>query len=375
MRHTSLHLSALFTAGLMMISPLAAEGTATAISEPSAQIQRRDVAQGLYELAYSPAQDALFVASAGGRGEDGEPARILRLNPTTLETDAEIALPNRGFGLALDDASGRLYVGDTFSATVTVIDTTANAVIGAVQLAEKVADETGEKKFPHSFRELVIDPRRNRLYAPGLAMRDSALYVIDTAGLKVEKVLSGFGAGATGIALDAARNRLYVSNLQGELYTVDTNAPEILARVETEGDQLLNLALDTSGKRLFATDQGNDHITRLRSGLLPDYKIKGKGNQALVLNAADGKTIRLLPTGAGPVAPLVDEERARLYVTNREDGTVSVFDTGSYELLAKINLPEHPNSLALDRRNNVLFVTVKNAEGNKGKESVVRLAF
>jgi YVTN family beta-propeller protein len=139
-----------------------------------------------------------------------------------------------------------------------------------------------------------------------------------------------------------------------------------------EGDQLLNLALDAAGERIFATDQGNEFIDKMRADVLPDYKLRGEGNRVVVLDG-EGRTIRHLPTGAGPVAPLVGGER--LYVTNRDDGTVSVFDTKSYELLEKIALPVHPNSLALDRERNALFVTVKKAHGEKGAESVVRIGF
>lgn len=97
----------------------------------------------------------------------------------------------------------------------------------------------------------------------------------------------------------------------------------------------------------------------------------------LVLNTGNGATIRSLPTGEGPIAPLFDAARKCLYVTNRGEDSVSVFDTDSYALLERIDLPAHPNSLAFDPRDGALFVTVKNGEdGPQGKaESVVRIGF
>lgn len=385
MQPSNRYLPALLAAAMMMLSgPLAAQDAPTTISEPSERIVRRELAPALYEVAYSPAENAVFVASAGGRGEGAATGRVFRLDPTTLETEAEIVLPGSGFGLALDDAAGRLYVGDTTQATVTVIDIAANTVVGTVRLAEKVTNDKGEEAFPHAFRQLVLDPARNRLYAPGFAFQNSALYVVDTDALEVETVLSGFGVAAAGVTLDAERNRLYVSNLQGELYILDTNSLEIVGKAETAGDQLLNLALDASGGRVFATDQGNAWIVQVTPEYLPDYKIKGEGNQVLVLDADNGETIRTVPTGADPIVPLFDAERARLYVTNREGRSVTVFDTGSYQLLETINLPVHPNSLTLDRENNALFVTVKNAPQHGAEEgaapqisneNVVRIAF
>ena len=97
----------------------------------------------------------------------------------------------------------------------------------------------------------------------------------------------------------------------------------------------------------------------------------------LVLNAADSKLVASLPTGAGPLAMLVDEPRQRLYVTSRNAGTVSVFDTRTNALLQTIALPTHPNSLALDARRNALYVTVKSGQSDpKGSnESVARIQF
>jgi len=40
----------------------------------TAAVQRQAVAKGLYELAYSPKQNAVFVASSGGFGDDAGPA-------------------------------------------------------------------------------------------------------------------------------------------------------------------------------------------------------------------------------------------------------------------------------------------------------------
>lgn len=373
-------LTALLAAALLATaSPLAAQTSPQTppltTAEPSGRILRRETAPGLYEIVYSQAQNAVFVASAGGRGEGSAPASILRLDPVTLDIQAEIALPGKGFGLALDDQAGRLYVGDTTAASIAVIDLATNSVTGTVQLAEKVENEKGEMAYPHGLRELVLDPARNRLYAPGLGFRDSVLYVVDTEELAVAAVLPDFGAAATGIQFDAGHDRLYVSNLQGELHILDAAGPERLARVATSGDQLLNLALDAAGDRIFATDQGNDWITGVTPDYVPGYVVKGEGNQVLVLNAADGATLQVLPTGADPVAPLFDAARSRLYVSNREGSSITVFDTETYALLETIALPVHPNSMALDPVNNALFVTVKNPPGQGGDESVVRIEF
>lgn len=381
----ALALAAALAGCAQQASAPAATGAAAAAqpaTKQAGEIRRQALAQGLYEIAYSARQDAVFVASAGGRGEGAAPSKILRLHPETLAVQAEIPLERKGFGIALDDAGNRLYVGNTNDGSVTAIDTATNRVVGVVQLTEKAKvkgpDGKEVERFPYNFREIAVDPANHRLYMPGLRAQDSALFVVDTRALKLEKIVSGFGFMATGVALDAQGGKLYVSNLQGQVFTVDTRTLAA-TQAEAPGDQLINLALAPSAQRLLATDQGLPNLDGMRAKqpALASYQQRGKGNQVLVLNPADGKLVASLPTGAGPLAMLVDEPRQRLYVTSRNAGTVSVFDTRTNALLQTIALPTYPNSLALDARRNALYVTVKSGQSDpKGSnESVARIQF
>lgn len=323
---------------------------------------QKPVAQSLYEIVHSARQDAVFVASAGGRGEAGPPAQILKLDPGTLEPLARITLPGKGFGLALDDAADRLYITDATDASVTVVDTATGTVTGQVRLAEKTTDDEGRTGFPFHCRELALDTIAGKLYAPCHSMQDSVLCIIDTARLEVEARLTGFGFVATGIATDPSRQRLFISNAEGQVITVATDTGQITRTVATAGDQLMNIALDPAGGRVFATDQGHEFFETLWARHLPGYSRKGSGNQLLVLDAETGATIRQIPTGAGPLAVLYDAGRQLICVTERSGAAVSLFDSESYALKDRITLEGHPNSLALDDRNGILYVTAKQGE-------------
>lgn len=343
------------------------------------EVLRRQIAPNLYEIVYSAEQDAVFVASSGGRDLTEQPSKILRLNPETLDVQAEIILKERGYGLTLDDGSGRLYVGA--AGVLTVIDIKTNQLIDAIKLADKVKrinhDGKEVERFPHSFRGSVVDPVNQRLYTPGQWFDDSALYVVNTSSMKVERVLNGFGFLATGIALDADGNRLYVSNQQGQLFTVDTNTLAV-SKTEVESDQMLNLTFDRKRQRILATDQGADRVEDLRGKLggLTEYTKRSEGNRLVGFDANSGKLVTNLRTGEAPIAVQVDELRQRVYVTNRGAGMLTVFDGANDVLLQTVSLPQHPNSLALDPKRNAVFVTVKNSEAERGStESVARIQF
>ncbi|HHA2386433.1 TPA: YncE family protein, partial [Stenotrophomonas maltophilia] len=344
----------------------------------TAAVQRQAVAKGLYELAYSPKQNAVFVASSGGFGDDAGPSQVLRLNPATLAVETRIPLERKAFGVVLDDAHNRLYVGNTVDLSVTVVDTAQSKAVGTIQLMEKKTGKDGKAAYTHDLRELVVDSAANRLYVTGHSSQpdvSSVLFVIDTTTLKVVNTIDGLGnAKAPGLALDAANKRVYTSNLLADLVVVGTDSNKVVAQHRIAAEQPMNIALDPAGKRLFVTDQGSEFLRGYQaksSGLVS----KHPGQRVLVVDRNTGKELASIPTDAGPLGILLDAPRKRLYVTNREAGTVTAYNSDSYQKVATYKVPTHPNSLALDAKNNVLFVSIKNGEkDDKGAdESVARI--
>lgn len=355
--------------------PAASPSAPGAAAEQGQRVQRAALAKGLYEVAYSARQDAVFVASSGGFGDDAGPSRILRLNPQTLAVEREIPLDRKAFGLALDDAGGRLYVGNTVDLSVTVVDVAENRVVGVVQLEEKVKGKDGALAYPRDLRQVIVDPATRRLFLQGHS-DDSVLYVVNTDTLKVDKIIPGLGGPkAPGLAFDRAGHRLFVTNLRGELITIDTRTLTIAKRVDIPAEQPLNIAFDPSSKRLFVTDQGLEMIRKYQASSIPGFQSKHPGNRVVVFDADSGRQLHAIPTDAGPMGILLDARRQRLYVTNRAAGNVGIYDSRSYAPIGTIALPTHPNSLALDPQRNVLYVTIKNGEGDAegANESVARI--
>lgn len=357
-------------------SPTAQNAPNIAQLSPAPQVLQQAIAPGLYELAYSPNQNALFVASAGGFGPDAPASQLLRLDPQTLAVQAQTELPLRGFGVALDDAANRLYVGNGLEGSITVLDTRTLQPVGVISLADKITGSDGKEKFAHHFRQLVLDPANNRLYAPGFSGTDSALYVVNTKDLKVEKVLPGFGPVTTGVALDAQGKRLFLSNLRGGLYEVSTTDLSITNAYQVQADQLINLVFDANSGRLFATDQGLPAINERRQKAEPSFT-PTPGNRLIEFNPNTGAIVQSAAAGQGPIALVFDPASQHLFVTNRGSGSVTVHNAKDLAVEQTIALKDHPNSLSYAPAQQVLFVSVKNGQGSaKGApESVARIAF
>jgi DNA-binding beta-propeller fold protein YncE len=207
---------------------------------------------------------------------------------------------------------------------------------------------------------------------------------VDTRKQQLEKVIPGFGFYATGIAIDEAGRRVFVSNMQGQLMTLNADTLEITHTQEIEADQLLNLVYDPQGNRLLGVDQGIDRDKPRNNYLGQTYTRRSSGHQLFALDADSGKVLAKVDTDQVPIGLLLDAQQQRIYVTNRNGvrvekgaGMVTVFDARSPQRINTLALPPHPNSLALDEANHALFVTVKN-DGAATKagtlESVVRIS-
>ena len=355
-------------------------------------------------MAYSAQQNALFVSAPDWKEESK--SRVLRLDPATLQPQASIAQQAKGFGVALDDRGNRLYLTQGFNGAVGVVDTEHNQALHDITLQNKVNLATAYKQagisgqrlaylleellrfnisndYLYKVREAKFDARSGRLFLPGLGYGvESVLFVVDTRQQKLEKVIPGFGFYATGIALDEAGRRVFVSNMQGQLMTLNADTLTLTATREIDADQLLNLVYDAADNRVLGVDQGIDRDKPRNNYLGKEYSRRSRGHQLFALDADSGKVLARADSDEVPIGLLLDTAQQRIYVTNRNGvrvekgaGTVTVFDAQSLQRLDTLALPPHPNSLAQDGAGNV-FITVKNdAAATKAGtlESVVRI--
>ncbi len=159
---------------------------------------------------------------------------------------------------------------------------------------------------------------------------------MDGDTLKLKTTITQTGTYSTGLAVDAAAKRLYTTNGDGELITVDTGKNSIIDRKKLQDDGkehfYLNLSLDTAGHRAFVTDS--------------------KAAEVLVVDTRNGKVLEKVAAPES-LAVLFNPARNEAYVTHREAGKVSVIDGKTYKVVKTFDTPTHPNSLgALSGRKN-----------------------
>lgn len=325
-------------------------------TQAAEEMLRKAVGKGAYEMAFSQQENALWLATAQSRKTD-KGGVVYRLDPATLAITQSIHSDLKPFGAAINTRTQTLWFGNTTNGSVTAVDAKTGEVKGRVVLDARKRSETVK---PLSPRELAVDETTNTVYITGVG-KESAIWVVDGDTLKLKTTITQTGTYSTGLAVDAAAKRLYTTNGDGELITVDTGKNSIIDRKKLQDDGkehfYLNLSLDTAGHRAFVTDS--------------------KAAEVLVVDTRNGKVLEKVAAPES-LAVLFNPARNEAYVTHREAGKVSVIDGKTYKVVKTFDTPTHPNSLALSADGKTLFVSVKQASSREKEatepDDVIRIA-
>ena len=352
-----MHLRHLFSSrlrgSLLLGSLLVASSFSTQAAE---EMLRKAVGKGAYEMAYSQQENALWLATSQSRKVD-KGGVVYRLDPVTLEVTQAIHNDLKPFGATINNTTQTLWFGNTVNSAVTAIDAKTGEVKGRLVLDDRKRTEDVRPLQP---RELVADDATNTVYISGIG-KESVIWVVDGENIKLKTAIQNTGKMSTGLALDSKGKRLYTTNADGELITIDTADNKILSRKKLLDDDkehfFINISLDTTNQRAFITDS--------------------KAAEVLVVDTRNGN---ILAKVAAPesLAVLFNPARNEAYVTHRQAGKVSVIDAKSYKVVKTFDTPTHPNSLALSADGKTLYVSVKQKSTKQQEatqpDDVIRIA-
>ncbi|ENC8355811.1 YncE family protein [Escherichia coli] len=352
-----MHLRHLFSSrlrgSLLLGSLLVVSSFSTQAAE---EMLRKAVGKGAYEMAYSQQENALWLATSQSRKLD-KGGVVYRLDPVTLEVTQAIHNDLKPFGATINNTTQTLWFGNTVNSAVTAIDAKTGEVKGRLVLDDR---KRTEEVRPLQPRELVADDATNTVYISGIG-KESVIWVVDGGNIKLKTAIQNTGKMSTGLALDSEGKRLYTTNANGELITIDTADNKILSRKKLLDDGkehfFINISLDTARQRAFITDS--------------------KAAEVLVVDTRNGN---ILAKVAAPesLAVLFNPARNEAYVTHRQAGKVSVIDAKSYKVVKTFDTPTHPNSLALSADGKTLYVSVKQKSTKQQEatqpDDVIRIA-
>lgn len=315
-----------------------------------ASLSQRTLGDGLYEMAYLPAQSALVVASAQGfKAVNG--GMIYRLDPTTLATKAETHTDLKNFGMAVADDGKAFYTTNSLDGGISKVDAQSGKVLQRLMFVGK--DKDGD---PIGAREVLF--HNNQLFI-GRVADPGFISIVDAKTMTLKGRIDNAGKWVTGLIYSPLTDRIYAANGGGEILVINPASHKIEQRW-TPGDGkeylFLNLAEDPATGRLFVTDDS-------------------KAKTTLVFDERTGKVIKRIDGDALGIK--FSAKRNEVYISQRESKKVLQLDATTYALKNARSFASHPNSLLLSPDQDTLYVSIKQDfnEDNSttGPDSVARI--
>jgi YVTN family beta-propeller protein len=247
------------------------------------------------------------------------------------------------------DFPSRVYVPNTISNTVSVIDPGTYKVIETIPVGRQpqhvvpswdlktlwvnndlgnsltpIDPRTGEAGQPvavHDPYNLYFTP--NGKYAIVMASRDRELVFRDAHTMKVAKAVpvSCYGVNHADFSIDG-RYFIVSCEFSSELLKVDTEKMEVIGRqkLPVHGAMPQDVKTSPDGKKFYIADM-------VANGLwILDGDTFGKPS--------------FLPTGKGAHGLYISRDSREMYISNRGEGTISVFDFEKNRLIEKWRLPD-----------------------------------
>jgi YVTN family beta-propeller protein len=244
------------------------------------------------EIADTPGVHAFLPVPELGRGfsSNGKESKASVVDLKTLQTTAKLDTGLSPDAIAYDSKRGEVYVFNHRGNSATIVDAKAAKVIGTVPL-------TGNPEFG------VADPSTGRIYCN---LEDkSEVAVIDAARHEVVASWSlAPGKEPSGIALDAAHHRLFVTCNNKLMEMLDTESGKVVASVQI-GDHVDGCAFDDATQLAFAScGDGTTIIAKEEAGDKLTVKQTLRTERGARTIALDPQTHRIyLPTAQFGPAP------------------------------------------------------------------------
>ncbi len=260
--------------------------------------------------------DSRLYVGSDSKGE------ILVLDPTTLQTQTRLTIPNafNVINLAGDSARHRLYAA-VYDKTA-VIDTATWRVLAVLPTKGTYYTLAAHPAYADFF-VAIYDSKTSSQFLTALD---------PNSGTARGRVLIGGDPHATAFTPDGTR--LYVANAYAN--TISVIEPGALASVATiqVGLHPYGLAFDETARRLYVANYYGDSIS--------------------VVDTSSNRVVATIPLAMLPTALAANERAGRVYIANASTDSVYVIE--GTRVVKEIGVGRHPVDLARDPQSDRLFV-------------------
>jgi YVTN family beta-propeller protein len=262
-------------------STAAAAPPTTMATGPAPEVPGIAVGGEPTSVAVNPRTNRIYVANSGS-------LNVTVVDGTTKEVVATVPVATRPHSIAVNQRSSRIYV-TTAESSIIVINGDSNEVVGSIPLSTRPIG-------------LAIDHRTDRVI---VATSEPVVAVVDGPSSRVIATIP-LAARPWSVAVIPETNRIYVTSQEaGTLAVVHGASYGVLATVPV-GGRPCGVAANPRSRRVYVTNQDTGSVT--------------------VLDADANTVVATVPVAAKPCGVAVNSQSSRVYMTDQEAGRVVVFD-------------------------------------------------
>jgi YVTN family beta-propeller protein len=220
-------------------------------------------------------------------------------------------------GIAVNPATNRVYVANAGDSTVTVIDGTNNTVVATVPTGSYC-------------QAVAVNPATNKIYVANNYAH--SVTVIDGATNETTTVRAG--QGPRGIAVNPVANKIYTVNYGSKDATVIDGATNAALAVPT-GKHPWALAVDSRANKTYVVNEDSASVS--------------------VIDGATGG-VKDIPVGEIPFAVAVNPSTNKAYVLTYAADTLVTIDGFSGAVTNTLTLAAHPSAIAVNSKTNQIYI-------------------
>ncbi len=322
--------------------------------------------------AVDPARGRIYVTGVGPSSD-----YVTVIDRTTDTVVGTVPTGIGPHGIAVDDASGYLYVANLWSDNVTVIDLATDHAVGSIPIG------------PYPW-DVAVDPANGYVYVTNgsttnIAWPGTVTVINGTTNAKVGTIT--VGSGPSGIAVDSMNGYVYVADDVSSNLTVINGATNRVVGSIPVGSFPAVVAADNENGYVYVTNDGASNVTVVNAttntvagwittGSLGDtpqdvavdpangyvYVTNPDGNNVTVIDGATNTMVGSIAAGLLPLGVAVDPVSGYVYVTNGLTDNVTVINGGTNRVLGSIQIGSSPYDIAADSGNGQIYAVNAYAE-------------
>jgi CSLREA domain-containing protein len=246
--------------------------------------------------------------------------------PTAAEPQviATVPVESNAYGVGVNPVTNRIYVSNTWTANVSVIDGATNSVVATV----------GVGREP---RGAGVNPNTNRVY-----VANSQSWSVSVVDGSTDSVIATVGAGGSpsGVGVNPNTNRIYVANFASHNVSVIDGATNTIIATVAAGSYPYGVGVNPTTNRIYVSNMWSANVS--------------------VIDGATNSVVATVPVGSEPRDVGVNPNTNRIYVANYGSSNVSVIDGVTQAVVDSVFVGDEPHGIGVNLNTNRIYVSHAN---------------